>query len=117
MTYRKGKTDREHRFIAMEILGRDLYENEVVHHIDGNKRNNSPENLMVMSRSEHAKIHAIEINRRKAVFQMDKEGKVIKKWVSAKKAAESLGLHPGNISKTCYGLLKSTGGFKWKFAE
>lgn len=40
-----------------EKLGRSLQPGEIVHHIDGNKRNNSPENLMVMTQSEHARLH------------------------------------------------------------
>ena len=48
----------EHRAVAEQILGRPLRENEIVHHRDGNKRNNSPENLVVFSsQSEHAKHH------------------------------------------------------------
>ena len=29
----------------------------IVHHIDGNKRNNDPSNLAVMTQSEHCRIH------------------------------------------------------------
>lgn len=47
----------EHRIVAEKIIGRKLQENEVVHHIDGNKQNNSKENLVVITRGEHAKIH------------------------------------------------------------
>ena len=37
-------------------LGRYLQKNEVVHHIDGNPRNNSPENLVVFQKnSTHLK--------------------------------------------------------------
>ena len=48
----------EHILVAKSKLGRPLYGNEVVHHIDGNKLNNSPENLMVFnSQREHDKWH------------------------------------------------------------
>lgn len=47
-----------HRYIAGKTLGRRLYNSEVVHHIDRNKRNNRPENLYVCSPDEHHVIHA-----------------------------------------------------------
>ena len=31
----------------------------VIHHIDGNKINNSPENLMLLDRPTHASLHAL----------------------------------------------------------
>ena len=56
--YRKRHGRHEHRTVAEDMLGRKLRPREVVHHIDGNKRNNSPDNLMVFSsQSEHAKFH------------------------------------------------------------
>ena len=48
-----------HRDVASKILGRPLYPNEVVHHIDGNKLNNRPKNLQVMTRAEHNKLHGL----------------------------------------------------------
>lgn len=50
-----------HRMVMMEKLGRDLNSNEVVHHIDGNKKNNSIENLELTTASEHARIHRKEM--------------------------------------------------------
>ena len=46
-----------HRFVMEQHLGRHLTKDEVVHHIDGNPKNNSIDNLVVLSRSEHTKIH------------------------------------------------------------
>lgn len=46
-----------HRVLMEQFLGRKLTQNEVVHHIDENKHNNSLENLVVMTRSEHASHH------------------------------------------------------------
>lgn len=39
-------------------IGRELSSGEQVHHIDGNHTNNSADNLMVVTKSEHMKIHA-----------------------------------------------------------
>lgn len=49
----------EHRLIAEFKLGRKLlnYPNEIAHHIDENIYNNSPENIEVMSQSEHNSLH------------------------------------------------------------
>ena len=48
---------QEHRIVAEEKTGRSLTSKEVVHHIDGDKQNNEPDNLQVMTRSEHLKLH------------------------------------------------------------
>ena len=58
-TYTKLFSRHEHRVVAEQMLGRPLKPGEVVHHIDENKRNNNPKNLMVFSsQAEHAAFHA-----------------------------------------------------------
>lgn len=54
--------DRKHRYLVHRRLvenkiGRKLKNNEVVHHIDGNKLNNNINNLKLMTRKEHIEIH------------------------------------------------------------
>ena len=48
---------REHILVAERIIGRHLEPDEVVHHINGIKNDNRPENLMVMTKSEHISYH------------------------------------------------------------
>ena len=57
-TYSKVYGRHEHRVVAEQMLGRSLEPEEVVHHIDGNPRNNSPDNLFVFSsQADHAAHH------------------------------------------------------------
>jgi hypothetical protein len=46
-----------HRHIASVKLGRWVRSDEDVHHLDGNKLNNKPDNLEVISHSEHSHEH------------------------------------------------------------
>jgi predicted nucleic acid-binding Zn ribbon protein len=48
----------EHIVVAMAALGRPLRDNEVVHHLDMCRNNNEKENLLVLERGQHAKLHA-----------------------------------------------------------
>lgn len=48
---------RIHRLIMEMILGRKLSSDEIIHHIDGDKMNNHPDNLKLVTRSEHLKVH------------------------------------------------------------
>jgi len=49
-----------HRVKAEEKLGRQLLPGEIVHHKDGDKWNNHPDNLEVMTQAEHARLHNLE---------------------------------------------------------
>lgn len=48
----------EHIAIAEERLGRKISKDEVCHHLDGNRQNNDSDNVIVILRSEHSKLHA-----------------------------------------------------------
>jgi len=52
-----GKTKLLHRHIMEELLGRLLVPGEIVHHKNGDKYDNDPGNLEVLSAKEHSKHH------------------------------------------------------------
>lgn len=60
-TYVKRRGKHEHRVVMESVLGRSLKYEEIVHHIDGDKHNNHPDNLVVMTRSAHMLEHGIGI--------------------------------------------------------
>lgn len=59
--YVKENGRHQHRVVAEHILGRPLRRGEIVHHKDGNKKNNSPENLEVMTQGQHMREHGLGI--------------------------------------------------------
>ena len=57
ITLGQGKTQVLHRLIAQSVLKRPLREGEVVHHANGNHRDNSLANLVLMKQETHSALH------------------------------------------------------------
>lgn len=123
-----------------EICG-EWFEGAVVHHINGIKTDNRPENLIVLTNSDHIKLHyktapdsfkkpsekrnkaisnAVKGKRRvykhKPVIQQDINGNEIKKWDCIADVQKEMGYSAGNICMCCKGQLKTAYGFKWQYA-
>lgn len=60
-----------YRILAGMNIGRELVSEDYVHHADGNHGNHAADNLMVMSNSEHSRIHAEQKER-------DRNGRFVK---------------------------------------
>jgi|ERR1035438_3715743 hypothetical protein len=67
--YRKRDGRHEHRIVAEQKLGRKLLRSEVVHHKDGDKLNNAPDNLIVMRQGKHMQEHGLGIPGMKLLWE------------------------------------------------
>ncbi|AMV11545.1 hypothetical protein GT3570_11490 [Geobacillus thermoleovorans] len=47
----------EHVIVAEKMLNRSLRDNEEVHHLNMNPSDNRPENLLILEKGQHSKIH------------------------------------------------------------
>lgn len=62
---RSGRYNRtfEHIVVAEKTIGRYLTKDEVVHHLNGDKQDNRPENLEVLLRKDHVHAHHMKGTR------------------------------------------------------
>lgn len=55
--YVKENGRHQHRVVAERKIGRKLMPGEIVHHKDGDGKNNNEDNLSVITQSNHVRIH------------------------------------------------------------
>ena len=127
--YKNGcyKTFRVHRLIAKSFIP-NLENKPHINHIDGNRGNNSLDNLEWCTPRENS-LHAIRTglakppkprygkdnHKSKSVIQCDMNGSFIRRWDCIRDAEKEYKAH--HISAVCKGQRKSCKGFVWKYEE
>jgi hypothetical protein len=100
----------EHRIVIENTLNRLLTPEEIVHHKDGERKNNRPENLEVMTRVTHGRHHQANVGKQmvrlrcpecERVFVVEKRQSYLQKgtqWTSCSKACR--GKFAGRLAQT-----------------
>jgi hypothetical protein len=125
----KTKSIRVHYLVASAFLPKNKND-KCVNHKDGNKQNNSVENLEWCTYSENL-IHAYKVlgrqpttkgnlgiksSRAKQVFQI-KDGDIIDMFYGTLEAERKTGINATAIRNACNGKTKTAGKFQWKYKE
>lgn len=79
----------QHRLVWEQINGRFLRNEEVVHHVNGIRDDNRPENLVALTKSAHCKSHAEDHQRGCSEESRRKISEAMKRVWAERKAARS----------------------------
>jgi len=108
-----------HRLVAQTFIP-NLENKPFVNHIDGDKTNNSVNNLEWVTCAENNlhnhKIGLIKCFKRKVV-QLDLEKNEINRFDSIKEAAKSVNISPSGIKAVLYKKQNTSAGFIWKYLD
>lgn len=69
----------EHRVVAENKLGRFLNSDEVVHHVNFDRLDNRPENLLVLTHAQHASLHGLLSRKKYVILKCPSCGKVFER--------------------------------------
>jgi HNH endonuclease len=86
-----GEKIAEHRRIAEEREGRKLTNDEVVHHVNGDKLDNRAENLLVVTRAEHRRLHSGARRKRWTAAEKNRAKELKASGMSTQDVARTLG--------------------------
>ncbi len=134
-----GKRIDEHRLIAIQYWGEEACKGMDVHHKNGNKLDNSIENLELIPRSIHSKMHMIgrtlpeetrkklsvatrdyfkthTQSNKKMVGQFSSSGELLSVYESCS-AVSYYGFDRPHVKDCCKGIRKKEKGFIWKYVS
>ena len=114
-----NKIFRVHRIICFAFKPIENHNSMVVNHINGDKSNNSINNLEWVTESENM-YHSYTLERKKGcnkrkILQFDYNGIILNEYNSIFEASLKTGVSKGNISTVCKGLRNHAGGFIWRY--
>lgn len=106
-----------HRLVALVYLN-NPNNYPVVNHKDGNKTNNSVNNLewcTVKYNTQHAEVNNLKKHHTIKVAQIDiNTNKTLKIFNSITEASKAIGISRQDIGIVSRGIRKTAGGYKWK---
>ena len=140
VSYRLNKNKTKSIFVDIliwECVNGEKPEGYDVHHIDGNRQNNSIYNLELIEHSEHMSKHnvnnkncigrvvsnktreLIRDNNKlyKLVGQYNLNGELINTFKGTREVQKKLGFKQTAIGMCCRGIYKQSYGFIWKYIE
>jgi hypothetical protein len=89
----------------------------IVSHINGNKLDDSADNLKWTTKQDAVKNHDKEISHPRRVIQKDDKGNVIAIHDSVTAAGDAIGMSRHAINKVCTGKNKTAGGFFFEYED
>lgn len=119
------KNGKQKHFLVHDLVALTYIPNPdnkpFVNHKDEDKTNNRVDNLEWCTSKENnrhgTRLTRIAESNKIAILQLDKLGRIIKRWDSQTDAGRELGLDKRNINACLKGRRKLCGGYKWRYVN